>query len=918
MRTRFNLLLLTVLATVGGLRAQEMTRLVADMSSAAPLNLKKGKAKVVPAGPLGRKVVRIEGGFSGRIDLKPLGIDPKQYDLIKMEVKSDRGAFVRVSLENYPNPGELSHWYVLDNSRGSFEWRTIWIDLALPEEIKPPGRYKGMAAKDPDLHGMPIMGSVKDLTRSIQGQGRRLWLGNIRFVKKAIDLDWDQSKAPYTWAPGQDLIFTYPLEVANLLDRPVRAVLSLLPFSVAHAQGALGAEYVDLGPKEKRIVPARIVLPSTVAERKEWLYCERFEARARVEDIPDSEVTVLRSSDPVHLPVVVPIPEDKLDLPMTPSRKLLPADITKYDQALATSILAAAKPTDLDQALTEGAGFGTKPGGRFIQGVNSAAFLYHFTGDKQYLKRCEEFLARLVELYPVYYEKWRQQPVRPISTGIVAGNILQFNFKFGGTQRYPYQYSYDANSRGGVCSGIVNSFDMISADMDPKLRQAFMDKVLEPGAIVSRNHYFGIGNQQSTSNYTILYAGMACRNWPLAAFAYSSEHGLLGNINWTFDDDGLCLEGHYQAYTISPTLWSMELLYGRGIDLYDRRFHTIVHSKSLPYQYQHFTRFIDENRFAGKPFLTNLGPKTDGDHLNTRTFMRWDGMEVQMNWGTHIMRSNRDRCTLSIKGKGLTIGGHTYSHSTLGHSVVIVNEGLQNTEKGKPLSHDVTGPVQHIMVDASHQFPDSKQIRTFALIGPAVLAVDRVECDKPGIVDWCLQKAGALTSLAMAEKEGSFTDKAGDTGDQVTYGAELNGYHYAKTDDDWNEGGGRMSMLGAKDTELYVYDFGLLKKNLTGNKRANTMLRQVAGKKNRQSPYLMVRRRNVKRTDFVALFSKPPGAIERVPVTKAGGQPANAVGVKITLDAGKSFHAVVSYEPADAQVTCGPLKTKARFATGYE
>ncbi|MCZ7645319.1 MAG: hypothetical protein M5U26_08545 [Planctomycetota bacterium] len=83
-------------------------------------------------------------------------------------------------------------------------------------------------------------------------------------------------------------------------------------------------------------------------------------------------------------------------------------------------------------------------------------------------------------------------------------------------------------------------------------------------------------------------------------------------------------------------------------------------------------------------------------------------------------------------------------------------------------------------------------------------------------------------------------------------------------------------------------------------------------------PVLMVRRSGSPRADFVACFSAGLGAFESVPVTKADGSPANALGVKVALKDGKTFHALVNYEAEGTEVVLGELKTTARFATDYE
>jgi hypothetical protein len=419
------------------------------------------------------------------------------------------------------------------------------------------------------------------------------------------------------------------------------------------------------------------------------------------------------------------------------------------------------------------------------------------------------------------------------------------------------------------------------------------------------------------------------RNWPLASFAYSSEHGLLNHLIWDFDDDGLCKEGHYQEYTISPLLHKMELLYSLGIDHYDRRFHDILHSRSAvaslgkSYGYK-IVKYIDENRFAGKDFMKRLPPETDGLHLCSITKMRWKGFEVTMNWATHIMRSNADRSSLIIKVPkelaGLNIGGTTYSHSTLGQSSIIVDEDVQTCMGGYPLSADVDGPVQHVMARSDKDYPGTSLTRTFALIEKHILVVDRAESEKERTIDWCLRNAGGEVSVELEEKAGSFTDKPGNTASIVSYGGELNGYLCGKTDGDWTEGGGRMTMLGEKGTEIHIFNVDAMLKNLKakGEKASTLYDGTIKDKKKKQSPYLMVRRKGVKKTDFVTFLSLETKSVERVPVKKADGKDADAVGVKITLKDGKTFHALVSYEPENTEVQLGELKTTDRFATDYE
>jgi hypothetical protein len=888
--------------------AEELAQIVAPMERGAQVGSLEGEARFAPEGPEGRGVLRADGAFSARIDLRKRSVDPRDFDLLKVQVKADRGAFLRFSLENFPNPGELSHWYVLDAMRGPFGWGTLWLDLRRPEEVRLPGQYKGMAAEDPSLRGLQLSGSLRDTRRQTQQPGHSMWIGPIRLVRKAVDLDWDQREAPHTWGDGEDLVFTYPLTVANRLQEPITVNLWLLPFEVEHAFGRLAVERVELGAGERRLIEARVGLPAEAAARLEPLYCERFEARASAEGIEDSDVTILRSADPIHLTVTVPIPEDKLTFPFLPRRSDLPESILGFEADVATQWAERLTPDALDEAMSEKGIETGESAGVVTAGASSAAFLYDFTGEEGYREKVRDVLVRMAELYPQQQRELYGQEYQIISHGILARNTLQFCFKFGGTQRPPYNYGGSSgNDACGRMHGIMNAFDLVAADLARHDRERIINDLLLPAGIQCRNHYIGPGNQQLTDNYVVMYAGLAARNWPLVSFAHSSEHGLLGNLKWAFDDDGLCLEGHYQSYTINPILWMTELLYGRGIDLYGERLYDIIHSRGAEaigaaYSYP-IIPFLDEQRFVGKGFLAERKTTpTDGYHLTGSTLLKWGEVEVSMNWGTHIYRSSHDRCALWVRTpkrggdkdlRRLAVGGGSYNHSSFGQSVIIVDEQLQTSRPASVVSYDVEGPVQHVMAVSDEHYPGSTVTRTFALLDRHVLVMDRVVNDKPRTVDWCLKDAGKDLSLALEARAGSWTTKPNDNRIGVTFGANVDAHAYGQTDATWTEGDGRLTMLGAPGSEILAF--------------------QMASR-----PQLMVRRAKTKQTDFVAFISTGTKSIEPVPVRRADGQAADAVGVRITLQDGRTFRAVASYEAPGTEVLIEGLKTDQRFGTDYE
>ena len=891
-------LILTLLACfgfVGASTAEDGRRLklVHPMDVTEGLNLGDSSARLDAAGPEGEKVLRCDGYFAGRIDLGALGIDPRDYDTLMIEAKGGRGVFTRVSLENYPGEGELSHWYVLDGARGPFDWKTIRIDLRKPEEIKPPRGDKGMASKDTSLRGLQFMGRP--------GRGAdQLLLGRIRIVKKAIDLDWDQRKAPYTWGKGKDLIFEYPLELTNRTQKSLTAKLWTEPFEVTHAKAELAEGSVELTPGQTKTVTARVSLPASVAAEKDPLYTERFTVFAEAEGLEDSRVTITRSSDPIHLVVTVPIPEEKLSFPLFPvAPKSLPQSVVQFAVDPAKKALAK----DLDSVLAASKEDFIRNTG-YMELLASAGYLYNMTGERQYFAIARKLLEALPEIWRHREAEFLKKEVQPIAYCIVSPSALDLGWRIGGTQRPPYFYGLGGNGRFGNMSSIAYVFDFLAPELDEKLRQHFVQEFLLPAAVRARNHYVGPNNMQLTQGVAVLYGGLAARNWPLVAFAHNAEHGLMPLLTWAFGEDGLLRgETEHHTYAVNPLLWTTELLYGVGVDLYGERLHTIVHSRSAEalkksYIHKEMAAYIDQSRFAGKEFLEELKkrPRTDGDHLKGGTsWLKWQGIEVIMNWGRLAFRGCPAYAALLVRGKGLDMGGVVEDQgdrSLFGNSIIIVDE-LYKHPSSKALAFDVTGPVQYIQATSEESFRDWNTTRTVALIDEHVLVVDRVSSNKPRTVDWLLRNMSSAPALELEERKGSFTDKPKRFSQRLSFGAEMKNHHFAQTDRTWRSEDGRLTMAAAPATRLYAFRWY-------------------------KAPTLMVRRQGVKKADFVALVSKQSKSIEQVSVKRADGKDADAVGVKITLADGKTFHAIVNYEPEGTEVTLGTLKTRERFATDYD
>lgn len=600
--------------------AEQFALTVLQADDLANVDFQEGAARVVKS-PGGPEALRFDEPMNFRIDLRPKKVEPRRFDLIKLQVKADRGAFLRVAVENHPRVGDVSYWYVLDGMRGSFDWKTIWVDLDVPEEIKAAGDHRspwreGMGKGSAGQRGVQILGSVKDLKSRKQGSQRSIWIGDVRFVQEAVHLDWDQTKAPYTWDRGADLVYTYPLTLTNKLDEPVNARIEFEPVEVNESEAGVDNDVVPLDPSQMKTVAAQISLPAAVAEKREPLYCERFLVTVRAEGIDDSAVTILRSSDPIHLTVTVPPPERKRKLPLFPRPSKLPNSVLKFDAEIARRHASEDPKSLVDNAMRHGLyqyGYAkdTHNIGQYRQTLISAAYLYDVTGEEKHLRKAKQ----LLEALPAIWDKWsaveQAQPVRIISSGVVARWNDRSHYTLGlgwlvmGTQRSPYYYGTSGNGRGGSMGALAYAFDIMAPHLDEKVRQKIIDGFFLPVGIQARNHYIGDGNQQMTADLTAIYAGILADNWPLVSFGYSSEHGFRNVLEWCFDDDGVQLRKNYQTYTMRPIFWACEVLAGAGFDVYEEneaRLTQIIHAdtqkkgQGAPFQDDEFWQFVKARR----------------------------------------------------------------------------------------------------------------------------------------------------------------------------------------------------------------------------------------------------------------------------------------------------------------------------------
>lgn len=619
-------------------------QVIHPMDTLEGLLVETGNPRVVQEGPDGQAVIRIEGtaavGPTGRTDaafafrINLDHVDLASADLLKLEVDAARATMLLLALENFPEEGLEARWYVLDALRGLTGWQTRIVDLSRPEEVRPTDAAPGRRLR--------LSGSVKDTGRQIQGENRVIRLGAIRAVQQAVTVDWDQRTFTYAYE-NDALVYRYPVTLENRLDSPVTIQLRTEPFQAAHAHATVDPASMRLAPGDGRTVQVEIVLPA--ADRFQPLYAERFELWARAVGIEDSDVTIIRSSDPIHLPVVVPLSEESLAFPLLPSPEVLPSEVLHFDATLA-AIHAGVANVDalIDDAKANGIYNyrDRRDNPQFRQTLVSSAYLFRLTGESAYLETARALLNALPDIWANQERQYREVPHPLISSGIIVRMDEGWHYTLGlgwrlvGTQRSPYYYGTRGNGMGGSMSAIFYAFDMLAPHLSVAERARFIDDFAIPAGIQSRNHYIGDGNQQATVNAVALYAGFAARNWPLVAFTTSSEHGLSSIIEWTFTDEGMHIRDGYQTYALRPIFFNTELLFHRGINVYETYFDRLQAAASWrgerSFEDQYFWRFVLSNRMGEErplPAPTRLTAFVTEDN---RVRLSWEGTSTGEAW----------------------------------------------------------------------------------------------------------------------------------------------------------------------------------------------------------------------------------------------------------------------------------------------
>ncbi len=313
LRFRMSVLLSAVAFLAAAMVSAQQPEVVkVALPAGKPVAATLGSGETVNAAPDGSIVWKAVKGDFVRFSI-PLSIadDPLAWDLLKFEVKLEGGVSEVMAFVDYP--GRMSWIYrpfdITDYGDG---WQTVHLDLKLAEFIRHVSH---------PLKGAQVTFQLRaiDGERPDQKPWRRVTLKNIRLVKTPLRADWNG--VDYTFSDSDGLSYSYPVRVRNTSGARQTVVPRVEAIEAVWANATVTPREAVIAPRDSALFTVKIHLPKKQAEQAPLLYTESFQPFFAVKGRPDTEVSILRSTDLIRL-VVIKAPQKELPLVYTTREKL--------------------------------------------------------------------------------------------------------------------------------------------------------------------------------------------------------------------------------------------------------------------------------------------------------------------------------------------------------------------------------------------------------------------------------------------------------------------------------------------------------------------------------------------------------------------------------------------------------------------
>ena len=668
-----------------------------------------------------------------KFDLGKAGIDPKDYDEFRFDLKpigSQVGLYL--ALYHHPEKDQKSGWYLKFRAPAG-AWSSGRFDLHLDDD----GVYVGPPGPDerPKMMGIRLYRRVLGFIG--EPKWRKARIRNVRLVRHIVSADFKLMDTRIV-ENGAEIAYLYSLRVKNRTDRSQKAKIDLDSRKALKHFKVTGPTDVELKAGEEKVLPIKISMSRKEAEKLEPLYSEPLLPKVYIDGIEDSDVVPMRGYRPFYMWASVPILDRKKWEParfrevLAERKKVLPqisgwegnissrADkAMKHKWPVPTSpyplhdqICRCAKcrqwlrpidPTDVtklkcygcnkvwDNDPTMTAAYLMRYHSRRARDVRSLALAYLVTGKIDYAEKATEMLLDYAEAYP-------KMPIKGTRSTSGMGKLG------ANSLHHSYVVPYFAEGYG---------FLRDAPCLDDGKRARIVH-FLKETAIGSVRHSVEYSNQQAEHFRAYASVGLATGFWPLAAEAIYGDFGWHEVVEYGYSEDGIAHEGggyhravFFAMNDLAQYAWCegvRNILTPRFKRVYNGSIISgLVSPGSSSYELAYivykdplFLAYLKDRRgMAMAVFgLPNL-PKPEevvvksdhlagAGHIYLRKGTALDSIEIHLNYIRFFDRTERDKFTTFFKHNGRqvdsTVARITYGspragwmYQTAAHNTIVID-----------------------------------------------------------------------------------------------------------------------------------------------------------------------------------------------------------------------------------------------------
>ena len=706
-------------------------------------------------------------GQTIKFDLAKLGIDPKQYDEIRFELKplvSQVGMYM--TLYGHPEPDLSSGWYLKFRTQTG-QWSEGRFDLHLDDD----GLFRGKLKNKDEAGKFTITFYRRILGYPGEPNYRKALFRNVRFVKRLVSAEFFVLETQIDETPGE-VAFTYALHVKNQTKRKLTARLELDAHqTLKYFQTSADQLDIDLAPGEEKVVPVRVFIETKKAMALPPLYSEPMIPKVSIPGIEDSDVIPLRGYRRWPMWGTIPIFNRKRWTPVTlqafldARAKAMPG-IAAWRNGV---IGSAGRAMKYDWPIPD---FGPPIHDQLYRCAKCGCWLKPIVPNELRNHQCPKCKKqhldddRFSRAWLMRYNSGRARDIRSLALAYLMTGKVEYaekatemflNYAEGyakmpivGTRSTSGQSKMGANSLHSsyVVPIFAEAYNYLATA--PTLGEGRREKIVDFLKQMGRNvgqHSVEYNNQQAEHLRAYGSVGIATGFWPLAAEAIYGDFGFHEVAEYGYSEDGIAHEGggYHRAVFYAMNEFAA-LAYCQGVNLLTSRFKRVFDGSlaagffkgSALYELAY--RVYDEPRYLptvvearqhvrelsalfgvlGVPSVEQMPAESvlmpGAGYIHLRKGNAADWMGISINYIKQFDRTERDKFTTFFYRNGAqvdsTIGRITYGsphchwmYQTAAHNCIVIDGKSERAFEGQLVACDLSAETPVAAVATNPETP---------------------------------------------------------------------------------------------------------------------------------------------------------------------------------------------------------------------